>query len=94
MSITWAIYDTSAPATSAYEVNKGYLNNGVLDLVNPIGVYVSKLYNPTLGQIFYVQRSIIDGNIINGIYDPNLGPFLGFEPNTYITDEFGNFISI
>jgi hypothetical protein len=70
MANTWRLFITSAPARGGYEVNRGFLSNGVFSYTNPGGaIEVSKLFLSD-NTIAYVQRSVISSNIVNGVYTP------------------------
>jgi hypothetical protein len=86
MTIKWSTYDQTLPPISGIEVNTGYLNNGVLSLIDNGGILVSKIFSRASSTIYYVQRSIVSIYIVNGIYTPPHGGV------NYLVTENGDFL--
>jgi len=83
--MSWRLYASTAPSISGYEVNTGWLNAaGKLSLSNNGGVKTSKIFSGS-HSIFYVERSKVEDNIINGIYTPTTEPTTR---NIYILDTY------
>ena len=64
----WSTYNYIVPENSGYEVNVGYMNNGVFSLENDGGVLVSKIFSPNTSNIYFVERSYVAAYIANGVY--------------------------
>lgn len=86
---TWNTYQTVAPTASGYEVNRGFIVNGILYLVPDYGgVEVSKIYDID-ENIYYVQRSVVADKIVNGFYDPSYTP-VSSEPSMDFSDSMNS----
>lgn len=74
MANLWRLYTTIIPSISGYEVNRGYIVNNTLLVINSIsgGQLVSKIYSDANSSIYYVDTAAVSAYISNGIFNPNL----------------------
>lgn len=92
MSNKWSTFNQTPPLVSCIEVDRGYVNNGILSLTNNGGILVSKLFSAAYSQVNYVDRSYVAAYIdVYGNYTPPGGINLWVTENSdFVVTENGD----